>query len=164
LKWVITRKAVKMHINTATRTKISAKMNVIEYDQIFNYLQNPNQKHVPKKVIQQSAQYTMLEDRLYRKYGDRLLLVIKSPEVDQIVSYTHEHPMSGHFGIEKIILQTMQLPRKNYDSNNNNNNNSSSSSGGGEDDDSNDSNETNPIHTQHTSFAVLRHTSFAVAI
>src|SRR6185312_13574389 len=97
-----------MHINTATRTKISAKMNVIEYDQIFNYLQNPNQKHVPKKVIQQSAQYTMLEDRLYRKYGDRLLLVIKSPEVDQIVSYTHEHPMSGHFGIEKTLHTLLQ--------------------------------------------------------
>ncbi|CAG8591496.1 5231_t:CDS:1 [Paraglomus occultum] len=83
-------------------------MNTTEYEQIYNYLQNPNQRHVPRSIPQQSVNYTILEDRLFRKNNGKYLLVIQSPEVDQIVSYAHDHPMGGHFGFEKTLQKILQ--------------------------------------------------------
>ena len=82
-------------------------MNIIEYEQIYNCLSDNNQRHIPYRISQQSKNYTILEDRLYRKNNGKYLLVIKPTEVDQLVSYAHDHPMGGHFGAEKTLQKIL---------------------------------------------------------
>ena len=83
-------------------------MNITEYDQIFDYIKNPSQRHVPISVIKQAQHYEIFEERLLRNINGKFLLVIKPEEVDQIVSNAHDHPLSGHFGIEKTLQKISQ--------------------------------------------------------
>ena len=83
-------------------------MNIEEYNQIFDYIRNPEQKHVPPRVKRKSEKFQIFDDRLYRKYQDRLLVVVKHDEVDGLMPYAHEHPLSGHFGQEKTRDKLLQ--------------------------------------------------------
>lgn len=78
-------------------------MNTEEYNQLIDYISNPNQPHVPRSVRNQAEHYEIFDKRLYRKYHDKLLLVVKPTEVENILYLAHEHPLGGHFGIEKTF-------------------------------------------------------------
>jgi hypothetical protein len=51
-------------------------MNIEEYNQIFDYKQDPTQRHVPRSK-EKSKNYEIFDERLYRRTQDQLLQVIK---------------------------------------------------------------------------------------
>jgi len=86
----------------------NSTMNIEEYNQILGFIQNPDQRHVPRRIRLKSKKFQIFDDRLYRKYKDQMLLVVKHDEVDDLMPYTHEHPLSGHFGHEKTMQKLHQ--------------------------------------------------------
>ena len=83
-------------------------MNIEEYNQLYNYISDPTKPHVPKNVRERAKQFEIFDERLFRKHDGKLLLVVQSTEVDNLLYLSHEHPLGGHFGIEKMAQKLLK--------------------------------------------------------
>ena len=81
-------------------------MNIIEYDQIFDYLKNPNQKHVPKSIFEQAKHYIILEGKLI----SNLSPLIREISKEKYYSTRWDEPMLKMEPIEGIYDRT-EFPR-----------------------------------------------------
>jgi hypothetical protein len=103
-------RTIRKYINISIRhfNQPEYEMDTTEYNQIQNYIQNPNQRHVPRNIKDKAKHYEVFDERLYRKIDDQTLLVIKKDEVDNLLYLAHEHPTAGHFGREKTTKKLRQ--------------------------------------------------------
>ena len=59
-----------------------------------------------REIEKYPEKYKLKEERLFKlKSNDKELLVIRRNEMEPILSLAHEHPLSGHFGLEATLTK-----------------------------------------------------------
>ena len=62
--------------------------------------------------------YKLKEGKLIKIKSDKELKILKRNEMEPILSLAHEHPLSGHFGLETTLIKLKERyywPKMKYD-------------------------------------------------
>jgi len=81
------------------------KMDITQYNHLFNYLQNqilpvdltPTQQ---QKLVKQSRYFEIKNNYLYKHVRQKLLRVIRSHEMEAVLYMMHNDPTAGHFAVD----------------------------------------------------------------
>ncbi|HJU59934.1 MAG TPA: integrase zinc binding domain-containing protein, partial [Nitrososphaeraceae archaeon] len=69
-------------------------------------MDDENYQTIIRKIGKYPNKYKLKEGKLYRlRPNNKELLVVRRFEIEPILSLAHEHPLSGHFGVESTLTK-----------------------------------------------------------